>query len=230
MLPGELVFKLYDTYGFPVDLTADVARARGVRVDRDGFEVAMQAQRERARAAQKFGMNQQSGPSLTGATCFTGYDQLADDAQVSAVIVGEQQAERIASGEAGALVLDQTPFYAESGGQVGDAGVITGVDGARFRVDDTVKNGNAFVHLGQCEQGSFAPGDVVRAGVDAGRRAATVLNHSATHLLHAALRQVLGSHVTQKGSLVAPDRLRFDFLPLPGCDASRVGGHRKAGE
>ncbi len=210
-LPGELVFKLYDTYGFPVDLTADVARARDLQVDRPGFEAAMQGQRERARAAQKFSMAEDSDLQLSDSTRFTGYESLVGEARVTAVIKGQQLADSLTAGEAGALVLDQTPFYAESGGQVGDVGEIRGADGSVFQVSDTVKNGLAHVHLGQCLTGTFRQDVEVTAAVDADSRAATALNHSATHLLHAALRAELGGHVTQKGSLVAPDRLRFDF-------------------
>ncbi len=209
-LPGELVFKLYDTYGFPVDLTADVARARGVSIDRTGFEAEMDKQRERARSTQKFTMSAESGPKLDAATKFTGYEHLAGQANVTHVLSGDELVARLTVGDAGALVLDETPFYAESGGQVGDQGVIRGPD-LLFRVTDTVKSGDAHVHVGTVEAGEVATGARVTAEVDSERRLATVLNHSATHLLHAALRDVLGGHVTQKGSLVAPDRLRFDF-------------------
>ena len=210
-LPGELVFRLYDTYGFPVDLTADIARARDLTVDRDGFEQAMQAQRDRARSAQKFSMADGDELRLDLRTDFTGYTGLSGEAELTAVVSGGQIAEFIGAGQDGGLVLSATPFYAESGGQVGDAGWLTTADGARFRVTDTVKNGDAHLHLGHCESGRFEVGQPVSAEVDGDRRNAIVLNHSATHLLHAALRKVLGSHVTQKGSLVAPERLRFDF-------------------
>ncbi len=210
-LPGDLVFKLYDTYGFPIDLTADVARARNLQLDRSGFEAAMRGQRERARAAQKFSMAEDSGLQLSAGTRFTGYEALAREARVTAVIKDQQLADSLSAGEAGALVLDQTPFYAESGGQVGDVGEIHAADGSTFKVSDTIKNGSAHVHLGQCSSGRFRQDVDVTAKVDADSRAATALNHSATHLLHSALRVELGSHVTQKGSLVAPDRLRFDF-------------------
>jgi alanyl-tRNA synthetase len=208
-LPGEVVFKLYDTYGFPVDLTADVARAQGIAVDREGFEAAMEQQRERARNAGKFKMAA-DGLRLEEKSVFTGYDRLADTGRVTAIMRGDTFAERLSAGEAGALVLDRTPFYAESGGQVGDIGVIE-ADGLRFRVEDTRRNGEAHVHFGVCESGAVAVGAEVRATVDEATRHATRLHHSATHLLHAALRRVLGTHVAQKGSLVAPDRLRFDF-------------------
>jgi len=209
-LAGEVVFKLYDTYGFPVDLTADVARARGIRVDRDGFEKAMDEQRERARAASKFEMAHAAGVQLDQASIFTGYEQLTGEGRVTAILRGDGKAQALASGEDGALVLDRTPFYAESGGQVGDRGLIHG-PGFRFRVRDTQKNGAAHVHIGRCESGEVTVGAHATAEVDEPSRSATRLHHSATHLLHAALRQVLGNHVAQKGSLVAPDRLRFDF-------------------
>jgi alanyl-tRNA synthetase len=210
-LPGDLVFKLYDTFGFPVDLTADVARARGFDIDRGGFESAMQEQKARARAAQKFNVNRDSGLQLDFATEFSGYEQLLDTGQIRAIIRNDELVDEITAGETGALVLDRTSFYAESGGQVGDQGVIRGADGFLFRVSDTQKNGLTFLHIGSCEKGRAGNGDEVQAEVDATLRNATVLNHSATHLLHAALRSVLGTHVSQKGSLVAPDRLRFDF-------------------
>jgi alanyl-tRNA synthetase len=209
-LAGDVVFKLYDTYGFPVDLTADVARARGIGVDQAGFEAAMNQQRERARAASRFEMAQASSVRLSQKTAFTGYDRLTDKGRVAAILRSDGEARQLKSGESGALVLDRTPFYAESGGQVGDKGVIAAA-GLRFRVEDTQKNGDAHVHIGVCESGSVAVGAEVTAAVDAAARTATMLNHSATHLLHAALRRVLGTHVAQKGSLVAPDRLRFDF-------------------
>ncbi len=221
-LPGDVVFRLYDTYGFPVDLTADVARARGIGVDRAGFEAAMDQQRERARAASKFEMAHATTVQLTGKSVFTGYERLADRGRVTAILRGEGLARSLRSGEAGALVLDRTPFYAESGGQVGDRGVISAGGGARFRVEDTRKNGDAHVHVGVCESGEIGVGAEVVAEVDAAIRGATVLNHSATHLLHAALRRVLGSHVMQKGSLVAPDRLRFDFSHYEAVSADQL--------
>jgi alanyl-tRNA synthetase len=213
-LAGDVVFRLYDTYGFPVDLTADVARARGIAVDRDGFEIAMEQQRERARSASKFAMAQGGDLQIEGKTRFTGYDGTTGTGRVTAILRDNALVQELQMGERGALVLDETPFYAESGGQVGDKGqiFIAGRAGSlRFRVEDTQKGGEAHLHVGVCEAGSVRVGDAVEAEVDAAARAATVLNHSATHLLHAALRRVLGNHVTQKGSLVAPDRLRFDF-------------------
>ena len=210
-LPGETVFKLYDTYGFPVDLTADIARERGLELDHAGFEKSMQAQRERARAASKFGVDLRGAAGIDASSEFSGYEQLADRARVVALLRGgKEQVDRLAAGEEGQVVMERTPFYAESGGQVGDTGVL--VSGStRFEVADTQKLGAAHAHVGRVLEGEIRVGDALEARVDAARRAAIVLNHSATHLLHAALRQVLGSHVSQKGSLVAPDRLRFDF-------------------
>jgi alanyl-tRNA synthetase len=200
-IPGATVFKLYDTFGFPVDLTADVARERGLTVDQAGFETAMAGQREQARAASKFGTDHGVELSVDDRTEFRGYETTEDSALVTAISETD---------DGDVVVLDRTPFYAESGGQVGDTGVIES-DGVRFLVEDTQKAGNGIVHLGHFEQGRFAGSEMVTAKVDATRRADIIRNHSATHLMHAALRQVLGTHVTQKGSLVAPDRLRFDF-------------------
>ena len=210
-IPGATVFKLYDTYGFPVDLTADFARERGLAVDTRGFEREMDAQRSRARAASQFEADYSGGLAVAGVTGFTGYEQLEDTATVTALFREGAPVERLDEGESGVVVLDHTPFYAESGGQVGDRGVLES-PGGRFIVTDTQKQGGAtFVHIGNIEQGSLCVGDHVEARVDAPRRQATILNHSGTHLLHAALRTVLGDHVQQKGSLVDPDRLRFDF-------------------
>ncbi len=210
VIPGAVVFKLYDTYGFPLDLTADVARERGLSIDQAGFETAMEAQRERARSASRFGVDLRGGVSLDAPTEFRGYDALEGVGTVVALIRDGAQVERLTPGEAGQVVLDATPFYAESGGQVGDIGVLE-AEHAQFTVTDTHKLGKAFGHVGAVTRGQLELGDRVTARVDAETRQATVLNHSATHLLHAALRKVLGTHVTQKGSLVAPDRLRFDF-------------------
>ena len=211
VIPGETVFKLYDTYGFPEDLTADIARERGLTIDRAGFEKHMEAQRERARKASKFTAAAGERPSFDTPTEFLGYTMLASDGRVVALLDAEQRAvEALEAGAEGTVVLDRTPFYAESGGQVGDTGTLT-TDDARFAVGDTQKLGQAFGHVGKVERGRIAVGDKVYAEVDEARRQAIVLNHSATHLLHAALRKVLGEHVQQKGSLVAPDRLRFDF-------------------
>ncbi len=211
-IPGETVFRLYDTYGFPVDLTADIARERGLSIDQEGFEVAMEAQRERARAASKFGVDLRAGVTVEGKTNFSGYEQLADRGTVVALFKGTERVELLKAGETGQVILDHTPFYAESGGQVGDAGTLVGLTSAiEFDVEDTQKLGQAYAHIGRLKSGELKVGEQLEARVDGPRRVAIMANHSATHLLHAALRKVLGTHVTQKGSLVAPDRLRFDF-------------------
>ncbi len=210
LIPGETVFRLYDTYGFPVDLTADIARERGLSLDSEGFERAMQAQRERARAASHFEADHAAGLDIEGSTEFCGYEQLVDESVVTALFCDGARVDRLAAGEAGIVVLERTPFYAESGGQVGDRGWLETAT-ARFVVNDTRKQGGVFAHVGTLESGSLLRGETVEARVDAARRQATVLNHSGTHLLHAALRTVLGDHVQQKGSLVEPERLRFDF-------------------
>ena len=206
MIPGDVVFKLYDTYGFPVDLTADIARERSLSLDLDGYEREMAAQRDRARAASSFKIG--GNLAYDGVdTCFTGYDALADDAQVVGLYRDGTAVDALTAGEAGVVVLDRTPFYAESGGQVGDAGRI-----GTFRVDDTQKiKGSVFGHHGTLTEGRLAVGDSVRAEVTESLRRATMRNHSATHLLHRALRDVLGDHVAQKGSLVDAQRTRFDF-------------------
>ncbi len=213
-LSGDTVFKLYDTYGFPADLTADIARERGLGLDLAGFERAMEAQRERARAASHFGVDQSVSIGLEGDTDFTGYERLADEATVIALFRGGESVDRLGAGEQGMVVLDRTPFYAESGGQVGDTGTLDAPDRtASFAVEDTRKQGGGVIaHYGRLASGALHVGDGVVAHVDEAARRATALNHSATHLMHAALRQVLGAHVQQKGSLVAPDRLRFDFV------------------
>jgi len=209
-IPGETVFKLYDTYGFPVDLTNDIAREKGLTLDEAGFEAAMAEQRTRARAASKFSVDLRGNLQFEGQTAFKGYDTERADGTIVALFRGKESVDELRAGDEGQVVLDATPFYAESGGQVGDQGELIG-GGARFTVVDTQKLGKAHVHLGKLESGTLKVGGSVAAVVDGARRQATRLNHSATHLLHAALRQVLGTHVLQKGSLVAPDRLRFDF-------------------
>jgi len=210
MIPGETVFRLYDTYGFPLDLTADVARERGLTIDQAGFDAAMAAQRGRARAASKFGAELRDSIKLSGKTDFQGYDRLAGTGRVTALISGGELVVALRQGQEGQVVLDCTPFYAESGGQIGDTGALVGPR-ARFAVRDTQKLGASFAHIGLIEAGEIRVGDEMNALVDRERRTAIALNHSATHLLHAALREGLGKHVHQKGSLVAPDRLRFDF-------------------
>jgi len=226
-LDGETAFKLYDTYGFPLDLTADVCRERGVTVDEAGFDAAMERQREQARAAGKFRM----GESLAyeGArTEFVGYDTVAGDARVTGLYVGGTAVERIRAGDDAVVVLDTTPFYAESGGQVGDAGTISAGSGGDvlFEVRDTQKiQAEVFGHHGRLDRGELRVGDKVHAQVDAARRARTMRNHSATHLMHKALREVLGSHVQQKGSLVDAEKTRFDFshdAPLTAEQIRRV--------
>jgi alanyl-tRNA synthetase len=210
VIPGETVFRLYDTYGFPLDLTADVARERGLTIDQAGFDTAMDAQRGRARAASKFGPDLRGSVKLSGKTDFLGYDRLADEGRVTALIFDGALVDSLRPGQEGQVVLDHTPFYAEGGGQIGDAGVLIGAI-SQFTVRDTQKIGTSFAHVGVLDSGALRIGDTVEARVDGERRAAIALNHSATHLLHAALRKVLGTHVEQKGSLVAADRLRFDF-------------------
>ena len=210
VIPGETVFALYDTYGFPRDLTADFARNRNLGIDDAGFEERMDEQRRRARESRSFSGYGAAAPILTDATTFLGYRMLDGSATVSALFAGGESVDTLEPGTTGAVVLDRTPFYAEAGGQVGDTGTLSGGD-ALFRVEDTIKFGEAHGHLGTMAEGGLNVGDKVEARVHAQRRAATVLNHSATHLLHAALRSVLGTHVQQRGSLVAPDRLRFDF-------------------
>ena len=210
VIPGDVVFKLYDTYGFPADLTADIARERGLAIDQVGFDAAMEAQRRRSQEASKFGVDLRGGAVIETQTAFEGYGAMAAEGRVVALLRDGAQTDAIAAGERAEVVLDRTPFYAESGGQVGDAGTLDG-PGVRFEVEDTLKRGPAHAHIGRLLEGRIRVGDVMRATVDAPRRAATARNHTATHLLHAALRTTLGTHVQQKGSLVAPDRLRFDF-------------------
>jgi alanyl-tRNA synthetase len=210
VIDGDTVFKLYDTYGFPLDLTADVARERGLSIDQSGFDAAMEEQRRRSQEASKFGVDVRGGASFDTRTQFQGYDGLTGQGRVVALLKAGAPVDTLAAGEVGEVVLDRTPFYAESGGQVGDAGELSAA-GVQFEVSDTQKRGAAYSHLGRLAAGAIRVGDALTAQVNGPRRQATALNHSATHLLHAALRQVLGPHVLQKGSLVAPDRLRFDF-------------------
>ncbi|MEW6460274.1 MAG: alanine--tRNA ligase [Pseudomonadota bacterium] len=210
VIPGDVVFKLYDTYGFPVDLTADIARERELSVDEAGFEREMEAQRERARSASAFGMDYNSLVKVDTDTHFLGYEGTSGSGQIIALFKAGAAVDSLAEGEEGVVVLDQTPFYAESGGQVGDCGYLEGA-GVRFDVRDTTKAGGAFLHHGVVVRGGLNVGTSVKAEVEAEVRQATALNHSATHLLHEALRIVLGDHVQQKGSLVNSQRLRFDF-------------------
>ncbi len=211
VIPGDVAFLLYDTYGFPVDLTADFAREQNLTVDHAGFELEMTAQRNRARAGGKFDADYDQDIRHNSQTDFTGYYSLNDSSQIVGLFSKGQAVESLQNGEEGVVVLEQTPFYAESGGQVGDNGTIT-VGGSIFKVLDTQKQGGTlFLHKGKVVQGSIENGQVCELSVNGKDRKATELNHSATHLLHAALRQILGEHVTQKGSLVNPERLRFDF-------------------
>ncbi|HDP9996525.1 MULTISPECIES: alanine--tRNA ligase [Escherichia] len=209
-LDGETAFRLYDTYGFPVDLTADVCRERNIKVDEDGFEAAMEEQRRRAREASGFGADYNAMIRVDSASEFKGYDHLELNGKVTALFVDGKAVDAINAGQEAVVVLDQTPFYAESGGQVGDKGELKGANFS-FAVEDTQKYGQAIGHIGKLAAGSLKVGDAVQADVDEARRARIRLNHSATHLMHAALRQVLGTHVSQKGSLVNDKVLRFDF-------------------
>ncbi|EDW1161605.1 alanine--tRNA ligase [Salmonella enterica subsp. enterica serovar Hermannswerder] len=220
-LDGETAFRLYDTYGFPVDLTADVCRERNIKVDEAGFEAAMEEQRRRAREASGFGADYNAMIRVDSASEFKGYDHLELNGKVTALFVDGKAVEVINAGQEAVVVLDQTPFYAESGGQVGDKGELKGA-GFTFAVDDTQKYGQAIGHLGKLSAGALKVGDVVQADVDEARRARIRLNHSATHLMHAALRQVLGTHVAQKGSLVSDKVLRFDFSHNEAMKSSEI--------
>jgi alanyl-tRNA synthetase len=210
VVPGALVFLLHDTYGFPPDLTADIARERGLSIDLDGYEREMDAQRERARAASRFGVDPRDAAPVAGSSEFRGYDELESQGRIVALLRDAQSVETLSAGQQGEVILDRTPFYAESGGQIGDTGALSSAD-ALFEVEDTQKRGRVIAHRGRLQRGALRLGELLAARVDAERRQAIRLNHSATHLLHAALRSVLGTHVVQKGSLVAADRLRFDF-------------------
>ncbi|MCK6252005.1 alanine--tRNA ligase [Pseudomonas fragi] len=210
VVPGDVVFKLYDTYGFPMDLTADIARERNLTVDEEGFEREMEAQRVRARSASSFGLDYNTLVKVDVPTEFIGYSATLASAKIVALYKDGQSVASLNEGDEGVVILDQTPFYAESGGQVGDCGYLQ-AGAARFDVRDTTKTGGAFLHHGVVAAGGLKVGETVDAQVDADVRHATALNHSATHLLHAALRQVLGEHVQQKGSLVDSQRMRFDF-------------------
>ncbi len=221
VIPGRTVFTLYDTYGFPVDLTADIARERDLELDMDGFEEAMEAQREQARQASKFGVDLSNMVDLDSETEFMGYELLSVSGEVVALLRDGQSVEALEAGESGVVVLDETAFYAESGGQVGDTGQIRG-DLAVFDVDDCQKQGKAHLHIGRMNSGRIAVGDQVGSFVDSQRRHLTALHHSATHLLNAALRRVLGTHVQQKGSLVTHERLRFDFSHPEAVTAEQI--------
>ena len=220
-IPGDVVFKLYDTFGFPVDLTADIARERGLSVDQSGFETYMSGQRDRARAASMFGATGKASLKTDVETGFSGYDGADEHSEILALYKNGEAVESLSEGDDGAVILASTPFYAESGGQVGDTGILA-EEGKIFRVDDTQKSGKANVHFGAVETGELQVGDTLEAIVDANRRQDIRINHSATHLMHAALRQILGDHVTQKGSLVAPDRFRFDFSHDEGVTDEQI--------
>ncbi|MDH5728947.1 MAG: alanine--tRNA ligase [Gammaproteobacteria bacterium] len=221
-LPGDTVFKLYDTYGFPLDLTEDIAHNKGLSVDHAGFEKAMQAQRERARAAGSFKVDYGQDLDVEGETEFTGYEHLEEQAKVQAIFVEGKAVKSLLVGQQGLVILDKTPFYAESGGQVGDSGLLKTVKG-EFEVIDTQKQGaKVFIHAGVLNQGELKEGDTVAANIDSHERSCIAVHHSATHLLHAALRQVLGEHVAQKGSLCDADRLRFDFSHHSGISKDEL--------
>jgi alanyl-tRNA synthetase len=220
-IAGETAFKLYDTYGFPLDLTADVARERDLNVDEDGFNVAMDKQREMARAGSNFGGNYGKGLEIDGQTQFLGYDSLENTGTVKALFKDGIAVDSLSAGDEAVLVLDETAFYAESGGQAGDSGFLK-ADGVVFQVKDTSKEGKNHLHKGVLVEGSVVVGNQLTAVVDAEKRQSTAIHHSATHLLHAALRQVLGEHVSQKGSLVTYDKLRFDFSHLEAVSADEI--------
>ena len=221
VIPGEVVFKLYDTYGFPADLTADVVREREIGIDEEGFKAEMEKQRARAKEASSFGVNYNEMLKLDFETPFTGYKTLTERTRVVGIYKGVDEVSGLIAGDEAVIVLEQTPFYAESGGQIGDSGTLK-VDDGIFAVTDTVKAGKAIIHKGYMELGTLEKGAEVEAVVDGDRRQAIALNHSVTHLLHAALRQALGEHVTQKGSLVGAERMRFDFSHFEGMTMATI--------
>jgi len=224
-ISGETLFKLYDTYGFPVDLTADIARERGLQVDEKGFEAQMKVQKKRARASSQFGtVGKKFDLCSHGPTHFKGYDDSTVESRIVAIIQDEAQIDRLDNRKRAIIVLEQTPFYGESGGQVGDIGLLAN-DSAKFRVEDTQKQDDVCLHIGHLRTGQLAVGDTLIAAIDEDHRRAVILNHSATHLMHAALRQILGDHVQQKGSLVDAEKLRFDFShyqPLTSDEIERI--------
>lgn len=226
IIPGDAAFKLYDTYGFPIDLTADMARERNLSIDYEAFETAMNEQRERSRQASKFEADYTTGANITTPTEFIGYknlliEKIPDTAKIIALYCDGKPVDTLKKGEKGSIILDRTSFYAESGGQVGDQGYLRTTD-ATFHVTDTIKKGQAHVHIGDLEKGQLQIGDIVYTEVDAKRRAATILNHTATHLLHLVLHQTLGEGAIQKGSLVEPERLRFDFSHPTGLTPEEI--------
>jgi alanyl-tRNA synthetase len=232
MFDGDVAFTLYDTYGFPLDLTQDALKSRGISVDQASFTDAMERQKAKARESWK-GSGEAASEAIwfplrekLGATEFLGYETETAEGVVTALVKDGKEATSLKAGETGAIVLNQTPFYAESGGQVGDTGVLTGEGGIKFRVTDTQKKlGDFFVHVGTLESGELKLGTALQLEVDHGRRFSIRAHHSATHLIHEALRQVLGDHIAQRGSMVAPDRLRFDFVhpkPITAEELARV--------
>ena len=210
VIPGDIVFSLHDTYGFPVDLTNDIAREKNLTLDIVGYEALMEAQRQRGRASGTFDLDYTIAADIEGDTVFEGYTQVSREAQVTGIIVEGQRVDALQPGQKAAIILDATPFYAEAGGQVGDSGVLQSGE-VRFEIVDCQKANRHYLHIGQLLSGEIKTGMRVSAEVDGSIRQATAMNHSATHLLHAALRSVLGEHVTQKGSLVDAEKLRFDF-------------------
>lgn len=220
-IPGDVIFKLYDTYGFPVDLTNDIARERGLVLDEEGFQHNMKEQQARAKSASQFSVDYNSILKIDSETEFTGYDYLADEGKVVSLLKGNESITELHIGDEGCVILDKTPFYAESGGQVGDAGYLF-VDGVRFEVNDVTKVKGAFLHHGKVAEGTIHTGMLLKAVVNINVRKAIALNHSATHLLHAALRKVLGDHVQQKGSLVDSQRLRFDFSHFEAVTPAQI--------
>jgi alanyl-tRNA synthetase len=220
-IDGETAFRLYDTYGFPLDLTADIARERELKVDEAGFERALEEQRNKSREAGKFKVDMAGKLDVSGATDFHGYDNLIEPATIIALFHEGNAVQQLHAGQRGQVVLSNTPFYAESGGQIGDQGTLH-LGTSTFKVHDTQKQGSTFIHDGVLESGTFVVGNTIQAEVDQERRQAIILNHSATHLMHAALRQVLGTHVEQKGSLVTAERLRFDFSQPEAVTAAQI--------
>lgn len=220
-IPGDIIFQLYDTYGFPPDLTADIARERNLTMDDEGFERAMNRQREQSQQAQNFNMDMTQTLHIGTTTKFVGYEQLSAEAKVTALLHDNKPIKQLLADMNGVVVLDKTPFYAEGGGQVGDSGYLY-FDAGSFRVEDTKKLGDAYLHIGKLMKGQLQPGDKLRAEVDQERRRNIMLNHSATHLLHEALRRVLGDHVRQKGSLVEAKRLRFDFAHTKALSSQEI--------
>ena len=223
VIDGATAFKLYDTYGFPVDLTADVAREKGLSVDLDGFDVEMEAQRTRARASSQFSaVSDDFSLNAYPATEFLGYEQAQSPAEVIAILQNSASVDQLENGDQAIIILDRTPFYAESGGQVGDIGAISIGEDTLFQISDTQKQNDVFLHIGYLRSGELTVGDQIEAGIDEDHRRAVMLNHSATHLMHAALRRVLGDHVQQKGSLVDADKLRFDFSHYQPLDPAEI--------